>query len=102
MPVIKSAKKKLKVDRKRESANKKAEALIDLIIKKAQKKPTPESVRRAFEVIDKGVKKNIFHKNKGARIKSKLSKLIAKKSQSSAKAKTSAPTKVKETKKNKK
>jgi len=102
MPVIKSAKKKLKVDRKRESANKKAEAFINLVIKKAQRKPTPGSIREAFKVIDKGVKKDIFHKNKGARIKSRLSKLIGKKSQSPTKPKVSKPTKTKETKKNKK
>ncbi len=92
MPVIKSAKKKLKVDRKRESANKKMESFINLVIKKAQKKPTQESVRKAFSALDKGVKKDIFHKNKGARIKSRLSKLL----------KTPKPTKTKEAKKNKK
>ena len=80
MPVIKSAKKKLKVDRKRESANKKARALISLLIKKARKKPTEKSILEAVRSIDKGVKKDIFHKNKGARIKSTLSKLINKKS----------------------
>lgn len=87
MPVIKSAKKKLKVDRKRESANKKARAFINLVLKKAQKKPTPENVRIAFRAIDKGVKKDIFHKNKAARIKSGLTKLISKKSPSSEKTK---------------
>lgn len=80
MPVIRSAKKKLKVDRKRESANKKTESFINFVVKKAQAKPTQESIRKAFKVIDKGVKKNIFHKNKAARIKSRLSKLINKKS----------------------
>jgi len=80
MPVIKSAKKKLKVDRKRESANKKAKAFINLVIKKAQRKPTETNVREAFKAIDKGVKKDIFHKNKGSRAKSSLSKLINKKS----------------------
>jgi small subunit ribosomal protein S20 len=80
MPVIKSAKKKLKVDRKRESANKKARALINILIKKARKKPTEKSILEAFRATDKGVKKDIFHKNKGARIKSALSKLINKKS----------------------
>lgn len=79
MPVIKSAKKKLKVDRKRESANKKAQAFINLVIKKAQRKPTSESVRKAFQAIDKGVKNNIFHKNKAARMKSRLAKLLGKK-----------------------
>lgn len=79
MPVIKSAKKKLRADRKRQSANKKMEALVSAFIKKAQRKPTPESIREAFSLIDGGVKKNIIHKNKAARLKSRLSKLISKK-----------------------
>ena len=95
MPVIKSAKKKLKVDKKRESANKKAESFINLVIKKAQKKPTEASIKVAFKAIDKGVKKDIFHKNKAARIKSRLSKLISNKSHSPAKFKTSSATKAK-------
>ena len=76
MPVIKSAKKKLRVDRKRESANKKIEVLVGLSIKKAEKKPTPKSIQEAFSIIDKAVKKNIIHKNKAARLKSRLSKLL--------------------------
>ncbi|OGH24134.1 MAG: hypothetical protein A3B47_04675 [Candidatus Levybacteria bacterium RIFCSPLOWO2_01_FULL_39_24] len=80
MPVIRSAKKKLKADRKRESVNKKAQVFINFVIKKAQRKPSPESIRKAFKAIDKGVKKDIFHKNKAARLKSRLLKLIAKKS----------------------
>jgi len=83
MPVIKSAKKKLKVDRKRESVNKKARAFINLVIKKAQKKPTPGSVREAFRAIDKGVKRDIFHKNKASRLKSRLARLVTKKSPAS-------------------
>jgi len=79
MPVIKSAKKKLRADRKRESANKKIEVLVRLSIKKAQRKPTPKSIQEAFSIIDKSVKKNIIHKNKAARLKSKLSKLLNKK-----------------------
>jgi small subunit ribosomal protein S20 len=93
MPVIKSARKKLKVDRKRESANKKIEALINLVIKKAQRKPTQESIREAFKAIDKGAKKNVFHKNKAARLKSRLSKLVGKKTQVKSDA-----TKLKQTK----
>lgn len=78
MPAIKSAKKKLRVDKKRTSANKKMEASINVSIKKAKRKPTPKSIQEAFSRIDKGVKKNIVHKNKAARIKSRLSKLISK------------------------
>ena len=76
MPVTKSAKKKLKVDRKRASANKKVRTLVEITIKKAEKTPTPRSVQNAFSVIDKAVKNKIIHKNKGSRIKSRLSKLI--------------------------
>jgi small subunit ribosomal protein S20 len=109
MPVTRSARKKLKVDRKRESANKKIEAFINSTIKKAQRKPTPGNIQKAFKVIDKGVKKNIFHKNKASRIKSRLSKPIVKKIQSSTNAKILKSTKAasdvtrkKEIRKNKK
>jgi small subunit ribosomal protein S20 len=102
MPVIRSAKKKLKVDKKRESANKKAKSFIDLTVKKALKKPTSESIRAAFKAVDKAVKKDIFHKNKAARIKSKLAKLINKKSQLLVLNKTSKLTKTKKVEKNEK
>jgi len=91
MPVIRNAKKKLKVDRKRESANKKTKTSINFAIKKAQRKPIPANIQKAFKVIDKGVKKDIFHKNKASRIKSRLSKLAGKKSQSLTKSKTPKP-----------
>lgn len=95
MPVIKSAKKKLKVDRKREISNKKIKASINFAIKKAQRKPTPENIQKAFKAIDRGTKKDVFHKNKAARIKSGLSKLISKKSSSLIKTKPSKPIKTK-------
>jgi small subunit ribosomal protein S20 len=101
MPVTRSARKKLKIDRKRESSNKKTETFINLVIKKVQRKPTPGNVREAFKAIDKGVRKEIFHKNKAARIKSRLSKLMVKKSQSPTKAKILKPIGKKEAKKDK-
>ena len=88
MPVIRSAKKKLKVDIKRESINKKVRSFVDFIVKIAQRKPTAKSVQEAFKVIDKAVKNNIMHKNKAARLKSKLSKLMSKKTSASENNKT--------------
>lgn len=79
MPVIKSAKKKLRADTKRTSANEKVENRVNLSIKKAEKKTTSASLREAFSMLDKAVKKNIIHKNKASRIKSRLSKLLVKK-----------------------
>jgi len=77
MPVIKSAKKKLRKDKKRELANKTLENLFKKAVKLAEKTPTEANVRKAIKVIDKTAKKNIIHKNKAARIKSKLAKLVA-------------------------
>jgi small subunit ribosomal protein S20 len=75
MPVIKSAKKKLKQDRKREQLNSKIKNAYRSAIKDAQKNKSFENVRLATKLIDKASKKGIIHKNKAARIKSKLSKI---------------------------
>jgi small subunit ribosomal protein S20 len=77
MPVIKSAKKKLRKDKKRELRNKTLKNLFKKTVKQAEKNPSEANIRKAVKIIDKIAKKNIIHKNKAARIKSKLSKLIA-------------------------
>ena len=73
MPVIKSAIKKLRKDRKREKVNDAQRAALESAIRKARK--SPSKINAAFSAIDRAVKKNIIHKNKAARIKSSLSKL---------------------------
>lgn len=80
MPVIKSAKKKLRQDRIREKANNKIRVLLRTAIKKATKRPLEKNIQSAVKIIDKAAKKNIVHKNKAARLKSKLSKLTMSKS----------------------
>lgn len=96
MPVIKSAKKKLRKDRKRELVNKTLENLFKKAVKIAEKTPTQANIRKAVKIIDKTAKKNIIHKNKAARIKSKLAKLIAgKKSIKKIPQKANKPSKTK-------
>ena len=75
MPVIKSAKKKLRQDRKREKANNLLRNSLKKAIKDAQKSKTAEKVRKAVILVDKAVKKGLIHKNKAARIKSEFCKL---------------------------
>jgi len=75
MPVIKSAKKKLRQDKKRTNLNKKTEDLFKKLIKQAKKSPTEKNIKMAISIADKAAKKDIIHKNKAARIKSTLSKL---------------------------
>ena len=79
MPVTKSAKKKLKQDKKRELRNQKLKKILKNSIKVAKKKLTEENLRKAFKAIDKAAKANIIHSNKAARIKSNLSKRMPKK-----------------------
>lgn len=74
MPVIKSAIKKLKQDKKHEKSNKKIEKKMGETIKKAGRSKSEKTVASAFSAIDKAVKANIIHKNKAARLKSRLVK----------------------------
>ena len=78
MPVIKSAKKKLRKDVKRTFANKKVKIDLKALIKKAKETPSAEAVQLAVKKADKAAKKHIIHGNKAARIKSRLAKLLSK------------------------
>lgn len=76
MPIIKSAKKKLRQDKNRTRQN--------LLVKKSSKKvisifkrqPKSAMLVKVFSELDKAAKKGIFHPNKVARLKSRLSKLL--------------------------
>lgn len=76
MPVLKHAKKKLRQDKKRTATNKKVKDLYKDLVKAAKANPTKETVSKAFQGIDKATKSFIIHKNKAARLKSSLSKLV--------------------------
>lgn len=80
MPLLKHAKKKLKQDKKRTIRNKKVKNTFKALVKKAKEEKSAKAVSAAFKGIDKAAKKNIIHKNKAARMKSALSKLIGGKS----------------------
>ncbi|HUD44924.1 MAG TPA: 30S ribosomal protein S20 [Patescibacteria group bacterium] len=76
MPVLKHAKKKMRQDRKRTLQNKQIRVSYRALLKKAKQKPTKETISQAFSSLDKAAKKNVIHKNKAARLKSSLSKLL--------------------------
>lgn len=92
MPLTRSAIKKLRKDRKREIKNSAFEKQLGSAIKKAEKENIPENVKRAISLIDKAVKNNMIHKNKGSRLKSGISrqqKSLTVKTEKSTKTKTS-------------
>ncbi|MBI2621135.1 MAG: 30S ribosomal protein S20 [Candidatus Levybacteria bacterium] len=75
MPVTKQARKKLRKDLRREKKNAKLKANLKKIIKKTKKSPTIKHLSLSSKVIDKAAKKNVIHKNKASRLKSRLARL---------------------------
>lgn len=79
MPVTKSAKKKLKKDKKRQEINAEYKNLLTKLVKRAEKKLLEKTVFEAIRATDKAARKHIIHHKKAARIKSKLHLLLNKK-----------------------
>ena len=78
MPVIKSAIKKLRQDKKRTAVNKKIIQQLNSAIK-GVKKSKKVTISEAYSKIDKASKKGLIHSNKAARLKSQISKIAPKK-----------------------
>lgn len=97
MPITSSAKKALRQDQKRNFINQKTKSKFKKAVKDIKLSPDLNTLPATYSAIDRAVKKNLIHKNKAARIKSSLAKLVNDKA-SSAKP-TSQPKKSKSTKK---
>ncbi len=78
MPITKRAIKKLRHDRVRAGESDKVRATLRRLVKTARTSPTSKSLASAFGALDKAAKHHIIHKNKAARLKSRLSKLLKK------------------------
>ncbi len=74
MPIIKSAIKKVRKDKTRTERNKKREAELKALLKKARKTHDKKIVQQVFSALDKAAKVKLIHPNKAARLKSRLSK----------------------------
>ena len=75
MPNIKSAKKRVLVTKVRNERNKAAKTELKTILKKARAEGAgPEAVKNADIALDKAAGKGYIHKNKAARLKSRLAK----------------------------
>lgn len=72
MPLIKSAIKKLKQDKKRTLRNRGLKKRYKELTKQALGEPTDKAVRAAVAAIDKAAKRRVIHKNKAARLKSRV------------------------------
>lgn len=69
MPIIKSAKKRVKTAKKATVRNSKVKRNLRSAMKLFTKSPSSKSHDKAQSNIDKAVKKGLVHKNKAARLK---------------------------------
>lgn len=97
MPVTKTAKRALRGSKRKMQVNKLMTTRLEIAIRLAKKGKKEKDVLTAVSLVDRASKNHIIHKNKAARIKSSLSKLLPKTA-----AKTKAKTSAKATKKSKK
>ena len=78
--ILKNAKKALRVSERKNIVNRKVKSQVKTAIDQAIKEPSQENLAKASSKIDRAVKKNLMHKNKAARVKSRLAKLKSKSS----------------------
>ena len=85
MPVTTTAKRALRGSKNKETINKLIIGKLEVAVRAARKSKTTEKILKAVSLADKAAKKKVIHKNKAARIKSQLSKLLPKTTKSKAK-----------------
>lgn len=78
MPIIKSAKKKLRADLRKRSINIKVKTQVKSAIKSYRAKPTPSGLSKAFSALDIAVKKGVMPKKRANRNKSRFAAVLGK------------------------
>lgn len=76
MPILKNAKKALRVSTRKTAVNKVTKSKMKSALDAARKGATADTLKSAFSSVDRAVKNNLIHRNKAARLKSQLSKLV--------------------------
>lgn len=76
MPVTKQAIKKVRQDARKTIFNLRRKKAFKAAILAFRKKPTAAGLKKVYSALDRAAKTNVIHKNKAARLKSRLSKLF--------------------------
>lgn len=85
MPVTKTAKRALRGSKNKTEINKLLVKKLEIAVRVAKKAKNAAKILIASSLADRAAKRKVIHKNKAARIKSQLSRLIATKKASSKK-----------------
>ncbi len=84
MPTHKSTAKRLKTSQKANAKNKAIKSRISTLVKKMEAAPSDASLKEVASFLDKAARTGALHPNKASRIKSRLTKLMQKKTASPA------------------
>lgn len=76
MPILQSAKKALRVSQRKTITNNMIKSRLKTAVDDMKKQAGADKLNQAFSAIDRAVKKHLVQKNKAARLKSSLSKLL--------------------------
>lgn len=79
MPETHGAIRKLRADKKKAAVNSKTRSNYKQAVSTMRKKPTAAKLKEVFRAVDRASKSGVIHKNKAARLKSRLSALVKKK-----------------------
>ncbi|OGY26584.1 MAG: hypothetical protein A2Z11_00135 [Candidatus Woykebacteria bacterium RBG_16_43_9] len=82
MPVIKSAKKKLRADARKKIVNLKVKIQMKSALKKFAANPAKEALAQAYSVLDTAAKKAVIPKGRANRKKARLAALLSKSAKS--------------------
>lgn len=89
MPVTKTAKRALRVSKRKFLVNADIKKRLEVALREAKKGKSAEKIRKAMSLADRAAKKNVIHKNKASRIKSSLAKLMPRPKKAAKKSKAS-------------
>jgi len=76
VPKIRSAKKRMRQAKARTERNRATRSAVRTAVKKARAETTPANVTAAMQVLDRGARKGLVHRNAAARKKSRLAKKL--------------------------
>lgn len=79
MPVTHGAIRKQRADRRRAAINLRVKKTFKEAVLAGRKHPTAENLTAVYKRLDRAAKTHVIHKNKAARLKSRLAKLLQKK-----------------------
>ncbi len=79
MPITRGAIRKQRADVRKQAVNSRVRGSVREVVAKMRKRPTAANLVKVFSMVDRAAKKKVLDRNKAARLKSRLARLVKKK-----------------------